>query len=450
VHAVSFAAAPERSLARWTAGVPAERRARVVHGWRRVLEVPGAAPAIPALRGEESGLEFLAVATEWRSHHGGVSTFNRELCLALARAGHRVACLVPHGVDADLAREAGDVQLVPRPPRRGESEYAGLSIHEDLPFEPDFVIGHGRITGAPARRQASYARARRVHFFHMSPEEIEPIKALNRPEDPRDPNELAEERRAVELDLSRDAALVAAVGPKLYDEIEMALRGPGARPPIHRFDPGFTAVPDDGPHPPPLLWVLVMGRVEDYYLKGLDLAAATLGRITLEARARYGHDVELVVRGTRPQEGEQCRALLRKDAGTDIRVRIRNFSTDGQALASDVAQASVVLMPSRTEGFGLVGLEAIASGRPVIVCQDSGLGRLLEEHRLDRGVVLPRTGSAETDAKPWARAIDLALHDRGAASLRAAELRAALAPHCRWEDAARKLAGALRALGPVR
>ena len=40
-------------------------------------------------------LSFLILATEWDSGHGGVSTFNRELCIALAKLGHEVHCGVP-------------------------------------------------------------------------------------------------------------------------------------------------------------------------------------------------------------------------------------------------------------------------------------------------------------------------------------------------------------------
>lgn len=41
-------------------------------------------------------------------------------------------------------------------------------------------------------------------------------------------------------------------------------------------------------------------------------------------------------------------------------------------------KASVLLMPSRTEGFGLVGLEAIALGCPVLISEKSGLAELLQ------------------------------------------------------------------------
>ena len=43
---------------------------------------------------QDSRLRILALGTEWHSGHGGLSTFNRQLCRALAAAGVEVICVV--------------------------------------------------------------------------------------------------------------------------------------------------------------------------------------------------------------------------------------------------------------------------------------------------------------------------------------------------------------------
>ena len=48
-----------------------------------------------------NGVRILAVCTEWVSRNGGISTFNRGLCRALAEQGAHVECLV--GADEDAA-----------------------------------------------------------------------------------------------------------------------------------------------------------------------------------------------------------------------------------------------------------------------------------------------------------------------------------------------------------
>ena len=50
----------------------------------------------------ERVLSVLAVATEWESRHGGLSTFNRELCKALVSIGHTVMCLVPSASESEV------------------------------------------------------------------------------------------------------------------------------------------------------------------------------------------------------------------------------------------------------------------------------------------------------------------------------------------------------------
>ena len=42
-------------------------------------------------------------------------------------------------------------------------------------------------------------------------------------------------------------------------------------------------------------------------------------------------------------------------------------------------QADLVVMPSRTEGFGLAALEALSASLPVLVSGNSGLGEALKE-----------------------------------------------------------------------
>ncbi len=104
-------------------------------------------------------------------------------------------------------------------------------------------------------------------------------------------------------------------------------------------------------------------------------------------------------------------------------------------------------MPSRTEGFGLVGLEAIVAGTPALVSGNSGLGELLceilEAEQVNR-VVVAMSGDNERDGDQWGRAVEALLRDREAAFRRAAEMRALLAAQKTWADAVTGLLAALR------
>ena len=48
-------------------------------------------------------------------------------------------------------------------------------------------------------------------------------------------------------------------------------------------------------------------------------------------------------------------------------------------LQIDKLRASLILMPSKAEGFGPVGLEAIVAGTPVLLSRESAFGQLLQE-----------------------------------------------------------------------
>ena len=121
---------------------------------------------------------LLVVATEWDSRHGGLSTFNRDLCAALAGAGARVVCYVPEA-SAEEKRRASEVnvEIVDALKMPGTKHTALLFQPPVLPvgFVPDVVVGHDRITGAAsvALARSHYSGSKRLLFIHTSPEEIE-------------------------------------------------------------------------------------------------------------------------------------------------------------------------------------------------------------------------------------------------------------------------------------
>jgi glycosyltransferase involved in cell wall biosynthesis len=94
-------------------------------------------------------------------------------------------------------------------------------------------------------------------------------------------------------------------------------------------------------------------------------------------------------------------------------------------------------MPSRGEGFGLVGLEAITEGIPVLISSKSGLGELLRDKlpgEIVSRCVIQVSGELETDAREWAQAIEFVLLDRATAFTRAAELQKLLGNSVSWEQ----------------
>jgi glycosyltransferase involved in cell wall biosynthesis len=112
--------------------------------------------------------------------------------------------------------------------------------------------------------------------------------------------------------------------------------------------------------PPPLdaeRFVLVVGAGE----------ARKNVRLALEACARglHGAAETLVIVG---ELGPQERALARR-----LRVRCGEIAASDATLRALYRKASVVLVPSRAEGYGLVAVEALACGAAVIAADATAL-----------------------------------------------------------------------------
>ena len=390
--------------------------------------IPGS--AILAVPRSSAQQNILLLATEWESRHGGLSTFNRELCLALARMGKTVCCIVPEASAEEIAQaQKGSVQLV-------KTDKVSLERKLPLPdgFNPDVIVGHGRITGGAAKAQHEdhYPHAKRIHFIHMSPGLIEWYKGKG------DAAQQASEREKQELALAKGAQLVAAVGPLLFRETSTLIeRLPQKeRPQVCQFNPGFRQ--NDTRAVPASLHCLLVGRAEDEALKGVDIAACALQQVDED---ELPHKPELIVRGAPDGEGTRLQYDL-KERFKGLAVRVREYSEDREEVAGDYRSAALTLMPSRSEGFGLVALESLSWGTPVLISDKSGLAELLEgflkPHEL-RHYVVDTPDDLEQAAMNWQEKISFQLSDIDAAIRRADKLGKILAEQLTWSKSCERL-----------
>lgn len=92
--------------------------------------------------------------------------------------------------------------------------------------------------------------------------------------------------------------------------------------------------------------------------KGFDLLIGAF-------RSLPDPSIRLKIIGTGPQE-----EVLRKLAGADTRIEFIGFCADPARAYQGI---DAVVMPSRWEAFGLVAIEALASGRPLLCARVDGL-----------------------------------------------------------------------------
>ncbi|MFF7259208.1 glycosyltransferase family 4 protein [Streptomyces sp. NPDC008159] len=392
----------------------------------------------------------LVHASEWHSGAGGLSTFSRDLCLALGRAGAEVYCVLTEATDAEKREAAAEgVRLIVSAVVPGHALKIGLVRRPPLPYGivPDLVIGHGRITGPAARCcvEDHYPSARLLQVMHVAPDELEHW----RPGREDDAGLRADVRSRLELDLARGATWAAAVGPRLHQRLQRDLSVFPESPEPLRLDPGFDRAgrPARRPTPGGPLQVLLMGRMEAWQIKGVDLGARAVAH-ALRLRGDAEPEVELLVRGASPSGCDALReAVVGWAADPALGVTVRPFSAEAERLDQDLARATLALMPSRAEGFGLVGLEAVVAGTPVLVSGRSGLGMLLKEMlpQADAArAVVPVTLHDTDDVMRWGHQIAAVLRDPVAAFATADRLRRAAERERSWAAVAEQVLSLLR------
>lgn len=238
------------------------------------------------------------------------------------------------------------------------------------------VHSHYWMSGVAALSAAKASNAPVVHTAHT----LAAIRALP---------DGSQHRFAAERRIAADADLLVASTPH---EAEVLVSEYGARPSRlavippgvdhRRFVPGdrnrarLRLGLDDAD-----LVVLFCGRIQR--LKGADVAAEALGHLGTLAPALARRVTFVVAGGASGEDGAATLDLMHRVTGAaDFVPRVRFLSARPHDEVVDLYRAAdVCLVPSRSESFGLVALEAQASGVPVVASAVDGLVHVVESGR---------------------------------------------------------------------
>ncbi|HIY66242.1 MAG TPA: glycosyltransferase [Candidatus Agrococcus pullicola] len=349
---------------------------------------------------------------------GGMNVVVRAQAEHLAATGHTVE-LITRRQDSEAPSvveiaprlrlhtlDAGPARTIDKGDHEGLIDQFRARL-EDLfqRLQVDIIHGEHWFSGIAALPVARALGIPFVQSFHsIAVDESEPLDAGERAESPG--------RLAGEAMLARESCGLVVISEAERDTVINRL---GAAPEcVFIVPPGVDA---DLFHPEAdsvrersRQRLVVAGRLHP--LKGVDLAIRALGQIPAQQRP------ELIVVGSPPPDGtEYAESLvaLCRELAVEADVRFVGAKTR-VPLAEELRSADIVLMPSHSETFGLVSLEAAASGVPVIAYRSGGLRESVLDGRT--GILVDTR-----DPAAWGRAILQLLNDEALRSRLAVQAR---------------------------
>ena len=186
-------------------------------------------------------------------------------------------------------------------------------------------------------------------------------------------------KNKLEVDLCKIADLVMAVGPKLKGFYSNQLRSFEKEQDVVEFTPGImrelngVELSPDENHK---FQVLMFGRGddEDFKLKGYDIAAEAFASDKLKNDSYH-----LTFVGAAPGKEDEFANKILKYGMSKNQLSVEEYIKDRDRLKELLLRMDLVIMPSRTEGFGLTALEALSTGLPVLAGHNSGFAKALQK-----------------------------------------------------------------------
>lgn len=343
---------------------------------------------------------FIFIANSWGSKEGGINSFNFDLSLACARIARleremKICCVIPdltNKVCSEIKRDnalpitlqGSDFQSSSAADIIIDHLKSSSELRRRFPEKCNtFWIGHDVYTGELAEQCAIACNGWSIIFHHMDYASYYLYKNQNIEEY----SKKVDKQKAILC----AADLVCAVGPKLQNSAQDIVRRNQnlkvleVYPGIADLDSIETVSKRFNP--------IVFGRVEkdNQRVKQISLAINAYAKAVANDKNYdiIGTDSRLYVIGYKDDDRECFEEEVQRlnENASEVAKKLCNivplpYISDRKQLGEKIAEASVAMMLSFHEGFGLVGYEAIAAGVPVVISKNTGLYVFLHKNRL--------------------------------------------------------------------
>jgi hypothetical protein len=388
-------------------------------------------------------IPLVILATAWGPKFGGINAFNEELTYSLgvkADRTYELICVVPRATETEVAEAAASchVRLLVLGDVTKDGELpAELAAHVlqalNLSAQQQSSavwVGHDDKTGplAVALRDLCVG-SKAVLVHHMAFGAYQDFKKSD--------SQVANDKREMQRALFKQADLCLAVGPMLQEQLNDLLRTVPKAPPVEMLvpglaepDPDHVQLTDDSPSN---FTAFLGGRLgsDDERIKQALLGVRGIGHAVGQAFSDANHhhalrkSPTLRMRGVPDDQHTDVRdACTQSASGQNVNFDLQPYTHDRSAYFTALASSSVAMMPSWHEGFGLTAWEAIACRVPVVIGEQSGVYRLLDDRCQGAGLGksvrpinvqgrLPETASEAPHTDADVAAVGTAIHAIG-------------------------------------
>ena len=337
----------------------------------------------------ERKLRVTLLSAEWKaSSNGDLTTINRELAIQMAKHPNvEVSVFLPQCSEEDKKdADSYNVKLIEAVKLPGLKPVLWLASVPDG-HAMDCVLGHGVALGRLIpliKKNPNYSHCKWIQVVHTAPEEIGMYKNISE----------GQQMQQTEIELCEMADQVVTIGLKLTEAYKNQL----GKKDVFNLTPSILSEFSDVQQASDerrtfCALVIESGDSEDFDVKGYKIAAKAIANLK---------DKSYQLKFASKQSGkeDELKHKLLQCGIDHNQLIICSFDENRKTLANLFSMVDIVLLPSKTEGFGLSALKAISAGLPVLVTGNSGIAEALREVPIGSHCIVDSEDPAD-----WARAI---------------------------------------------